>query len=148
MGAEYFHCVAEGKDAHRAFANAVEEAYYWHGHGGYTGSIAEKLSFVLFAPQSAFEVDYDHPEAYALVFAYNEEDIVRMRETLESPVYVPSRNDDWKHRIIEADRRLRAAFTAKQMKMIRERAMGDKWDAAACIPFGPDTYLFFGFASC
>ena len=46
MGAEIFEHMASGKDANEAFANAVEEALYDYGHAGYTGTIAEKDSFV------------------------------------------------------------------------------------------------------
>lgn len=45
MGAEWFCHVAEGDSSKEAFLNAVEEAKYWNGHGGYTGTIAEKTSF-------------------------------------------------------------------------------------------------------
>jgi hypothetical protein len=47
MGAAQFTTTAEGKDAKEAFKNAVEEAGYEYGHGGYTGTIAEKSSFVM-----------------------------------------------------------------------------------------------------
>lgn len=46
MGAAQFTTTAEGKDAKEAFKNAVEEAGYEYGHDGYTGTIAEKSSFV------------------------------------------------------------------------------------------------------
>lgn len=47
MGAETFVSYARGKTAKAAFKAAVEEAQYELGHGGYTGSIAEKDSFVM-----------------------------------------------------------------------------------------------------
>ena len=49
MGAEDFSDVARGKDAQEAFRSAVEEAQYEYGHGGYTGSIAEKHGFIMVA---------------------------------------------------------------------------------------------------
>jgi len=45
MGAEQFWTKAKGKTAQVAFQDAVEKAQYEHGHAGYTGTIAEKLSF-------------------------------------------------------------------------------------------------------
>ena len=47
MGAETFVVMKKGvfKDANEAFWQAVEDASYEHGHGGYTGTIAEKDSF-------------------------------------------------------------------------------------------------------
>lgn len=47
MGACDFYCSAKGSNAQEAFRNAVEDARYQYGHGGYTGSIAEKNSFVM-----------------------------------------------------------------------------------------------------
>ena len=47
MGAETFKTVAFGKDATDAFWAATERAAYMHGHGGYTGTIAEKDRFML-----------------------------------------------------------------------------------------------------
>lgn len=50
MGASTFISAAPGKDVAEAFANARSDAAYWHGHGGYTGTIAEKDSYVLISP--------------------------------------------------------------------------------------------------
>ena len=47
MGAAEFITVGTGKTAKEAFRNAIEEALYEYGHGGYTGTIAEKDSFVI-----------------------------------------------------------------------------------------------------
>ncbi|MDX1408317.1 MAG: hypothetical protein R3330_09290 [Saprospiraceae bacterium] len=45
MGATTFFTVSLGRNPHQAFDRAREEALYVHGHGGYTGTIAEKDSF-------------------------------------------------------------------------------------------------------
>jgi len=47
MGAETFITKKKGiyKNAREAFLEAVEDAQYEHGHGGYTGTIAEKNSY-------------------------------------------------------------------------------------------------------
>jgi hypothetical protein len=47
MGAEQFTTLAEGADPAAAFAEAVRRAEFEHGHGGYTGTIAEKGSFTV-----------------------------------------------------------------------------------------------------
>ena len=47
MGAETFSITKSGKTAKEAFKFAVEDAEYDHGHSGYTGTIAEKDSFVM-----------------------------------------------------------------------------------------------------
>ena len=47
MGGETFSVKAKGKTAQEAFDKAVKQAQYDYGHAGYTGSIAEKDSFVM-----------------------------------------------------------------------------------------------------
>jgi len=47
MGGEAFTEHATGKTAQEAFKQAVESALYDYGHAGYTGTIAEKGSFVM-----------------------------------------------------------------------------------------------------
>jgi hypothetical protein len=47
MGAQVFMTKAVGGSAKEAFNEAIEEAYYNHGHAGYTGEICEKDSFVM-----------------------------------------------------------------------------------------------------
>jgi len=42
MGATPFVVVARGRDVLSAFRSAREDALHEHGHGGYTGTIAEK----------------------------------------------------------------------------------------------------------
>lgn len=46
MGAESFMTSSRGETAEEAFNEAVREAFYESGHGGYTGTIAEKTDFV------------------------------------------------------------------------------------------------------
>lgn len=45
MGACDFWTTANGSDAKAAFRQAREDALYENGHGGYSGTIAEKPSF-------------------------------------------------------------------------------------------------------
>jgi hypothetical protein len=47
MGALTFETDAEGADVAKAFQAAVDQALYDHGHSGYTGTIAEKDSYVV-----------------------------------------------------------------------------------------------------
>ncbi len=47
MGASVFFEQARGKTADEAFARAVEQACYDHGHSGYSGTIAEKQNFTM-----------------------------------------------------------------------------------------------------
>jgi len=45
MGASDFMVRSNGSTAREAFQSAVEDAQYEYGHGGYSGTIAEKRSF-------------------------------------------------------------------------------------------------------
>lgn len=47
MGAEIFVTESSGKTAREAFSDAVDSATKYYGIQGYTGSIAEKDSFVM-----------------------------------------------------------------------------------------------------
>ena len=48
MGACQYEELSHGKTAKEAFHRAVEQAQYEYGHGGYTGTIAEKCDFTVF----------------------------------------------------------------------------------------------------
>ena len=48
MGATNYITVSKGKNAKEAFESARSQAQWDYGHGGYTGTIAEKDSFVQF----------------------------------------------------------------------------------------------------
>ena len=47
MGAEYFVTSAAGASLEDAFSDAVHAARHEYGHGGYTGTLAEKGSFIV-----------------------------------------------------------------------------------------------------
>ena len=47
MGAESFSHQARGANATEAFNAARAEAAYNHGHAGYTGTVTEKIDFVM-----------------------------------------------------------------------------------------------------
>ncbi|WP_306061010.1 hypothetical protein [Natronococcus wangiae] len=51
MGAVTFETFVFGETAQEAFSNAVADAKQMHGHGGYTGTIAEKSSFEVIPEQ-------------------------------------------------------------------------------------------------
>jgi hypothetical protein len=47
MGAEAFYCRGVGVEAADAFDHARGRAWYDYGHAGYTGTIAEKETFIV-----------------------------------------------------------------------------------------------------
>jgi hypothetical protein len=59
MGAEEFYTPWQGTSPADAFAGAVEQAQYDHGHSGYSGTIAEKNQYVLITiPEGKDPRDY------------------------------------------------------------------------------------------
>lgn len=61
MSSESFTHTSRGDTAEKAFHSAVSEAAYDHGHSGYTGTIAEKDSFVMI-PLPEGEDPYEYAE--------------------------------------------------------------------------------------
>ena len=59
-GANSFFTEGAGRTAEEAFSRACDEAAHEHGHGGYTGTIAEKHGFRLLTPPPGVK-----PERYA-----------------------------------------------------------------------------------
>ena len=66
MGAYEFYTSAKGETAAEAFSEAVSDARYRYGNGGYTGTIAEKTEFVMVA-QSPMSVDDGQALARTLI---------------------------------------------------------------------------------
>ncbi len=59
MGASDFFTKSFGKTPQEAFRNAQEDASHEYGHGGYTGSIAEKNSFIMISlPENKNPMEY------------------------------------------------------------------------------------------
>lgn len=51
MGANEFYTYSPGKDAGEAFGAARAQALHEHGHGGFTGTLAEKTEYVIINDQ-------------------------------------------------------------------------------------------------
>jgi len=94
MGAAPFKVLAWGKDAGSAFARAVSEARYQSGHGGYTGTIAEKHSFkVVTPPTGVAALDFIH----WVRIAENEESSPKIPDQYRADAVRVSRFSDDKH---------------------------------------------------
>lgn len=128
MGAATFVTTATGKDAQSAFRDAVSNAQYQHGHSGYTGTIAEKHSWVMILDRIP--------------------DILPRIEAAENL------SDDGKR--IHAKWLTDAQATGKPLKIagaIAQALLGiddarttSKNGPAGCIHVEGQTYLFFGWA--
>lgn len=123
MGACEFFVTQKAKSPAEAFKKAVEQAQYDHGHAGYSGTIAEKRTFVLIN-DSLTEV------------------------TRRYKTWTPEH--DWMRKsaqvlagLLDADVK---AIPAALMDMDDSR-IRDKWGPAGCVKVGKDEYAFFGWAS-
>jgi len=75
MGACDFQHYADGIDVKKAFDTATSEAAYEHGHGGYSGTLAEKSNYVVITSTPLLE-----REAYALADQLMEDDDPRISD--------------------------------------------------------------------
>jgi hypothetical protein len=127
MGGTEFWVEGRGATAAEAFNAARREAQYEHGHGGYTGTIAEKQGHKVFhLPEGvtvkqvaswldkAWKNDPDgYPDGYGIV-----------RDLSDVPA---------EHRRLMED--VIAVYD-------------DKWGPAVCLPAGEGRWVFCGWASC
>ena len=98
-GGAQFVTFSEGEDANRAFRDAVDQAKHEHGHGGYTGTIAEAYDFKVksrtpmsesdaYAYADAHVDDYDKGDCGAVPIS---KEVVLKREPVT--VQVEARNE-------------------------------------------------------
>jgi hypothetical protein len=138
MGAEQFFQVESGKNAREAFNRAVEQACWEHGHGGYSGTLAEKHSFVeIRVPK---EMD---PALFAnMVEAY----WPGQAKSSWCPEGEPESCGG------SYNQKLNQAFTElsdTDKNAVREayQAVQDKWGPAGCVDLGDGRFAFLGWAS-
>ncbi|MFJ4010969.1 hypothetical protein [Streptomyces sp. NPDC090026] len=74
MGAYEFTNYQDGTDVQQAFDTAVEQAQYEYGHGGYTGTLAEKTSYTVITETPMLEAE---AEAYAAKLLSDDDPRVR-----------------------------------------------------------------------
>ena len=128
MGGTTFFTHGEGKTPEEAFKAARDKALYDYGHRGYTGTIAEKTSFV--------------------VIKDTLED-VKKRVTQR----LSQARDSWEksglERLLKSMERIKAphAQVAEALIELCDPRVDDKWGPAGCIKLEGEKYLFFGWAS-
>lgn len=121
MGACDFGQIGKGKNVKEAFSRAVEDARYENGHGGYSGSLAEKHDFVLI----------DDTPAQILA---------RLVEQKEADRYIEA----FKKRSDDSNSRHFAISEA--LLHLQDRRVDDKWGPAGAIKIKDGEWLFFGMA--
>lgn len=168
MGATTFSTTAKGGNATEAFKNAREEAFYWHGHGGYSGTIAEKSGFSVcniptdipqmidpdalrwnFADriQSAFNAwedavcDASREEHLKNNYHFNPSTDQIVAELKKESEYASSRQS-------KADALWLLSTLGARAMVDLVRSHNDKWGKALAIRTGNDEWTFIGLASC
>ena len=125
MGAEAFVTVSRlCNNADEAYKEVLQDARWEHGHGGYTGTIAEKNGYYLVPKPHGMRPETIEKAVWELFHRYDEKAYKYWRRKLAYDVY---------NTIVDA-------WDA------------DKWGPAACMKVtdraaGKNKYLFFGMAS-
>ena len=161
MGAATFFDYAEGPDIHEAYEKAVQEALYWHGHEGYSGTIAEKagvLSIVRPRRVSAEKVNEALDLAYQAWAWDTTPDSERqwmMEPTAEHRAVWEKVQNWWGPR---AARQYMDAYNDKWGPALGMETTGADWKRHAkwtsspvkdaTRPRGHQLFAFFGWASC
>ena len=149
MGACDFDDTGNGATAAEAFRNVTEHARYMHGHGGYTGTIAEKGEYVEYKPHS---LSGDEFVEWCRRMEHDDPDWMRARAA-----GTPHPEDYWANRGLTAD------VIASSMKNVIEwdgldprdqreilkcnKNDGGKWGHANAVQVDDNTWRFWGWAS-
>jgi hypothetical protein len=150
MGATNFYCEANGATISDAFRQAVENAYWEHGHGGYTGSVAEKMGFTEFRipleclpelPDNrgwsvAMRVDG------AMCFLCECSNDADIDEALSEDI-----QSEWSKQAQADARALREAMGRKEFARMMD-VWYEKWGNAVGFRIDEGMYAFCGTASC
>ena len=137
MGASEYMNVAKGKTARIAFDKVVEQAQWEHGHGGYSGTIAEKRNMVEFARPKGMGRD----EVIAAVQALGGHALPdALRPTINFGL-----NEDYQQAIAEVYDG-KGGYPLLPIKQMFE-VYDDKWGPSLAIELAKGEYLFAGLAS-
>ena len=119
MGASEYKRVGKGKTAQAAFDRLVEKAQWEHGHGGYSGTIAEKHSMV----------EFQRPKGMRRTTVFQA--IADIGTIGDKPIYALA---------------MQAKYPKLPIEQMVEMYF-DKWGPSLAIELSKGEYLFAGFAS-
>ena len=160
MGADTFYQTGEGKGALDAFNRAHDDAAYEYGHGGYTGTLAEKGDFIDFT-QRATTLGASPATrrklaewAYSSHFAYEEDG----KKRIKGYVRIPVRATNTMFGVSgPAEMLVPVKVPQRYRQLVADMSAqtDDKWGPAGCIEVGREKgmkrgyrrYIFFGWAS-
>jgi len=171
MGASSFVEEQVGLSVEEAFREAVDQASWEHGHGGYTGTIAEKGSFMLIprpprisARKVVETIQWADPTGDSVFFRdenERKEYLRKSKKAYEQMVawygsktnsILSAYHDKWGSALaIEADPALKKSLLGRYERS-RSRSytsVGGKYvETTPPTPRGLKAFIFFGFASC
>jgi hypothetical protein len=152
MGATNFSTIAVGKTADDAMKAARADALYWNGHGGYSGTIAEKHGCIEFALPAHVSGPRFEETVWQALWERDDAEGARWRGEEPAPAEHLAVLVGW--------------LGARDAERVLDTAR-DKWGPAVAVRLGrtaddryvPRTptgkrkagyhaYLFFGYASC
>lgn len=133
MGAYEFTAYGFGKTADAAFDQCVQDAQWEHGHGGYTGTIAEKGSFrMLPTPKTRLPLD---DLAYCAINNQEAVSVFRPFKEGDDPKLVSGGRWDRKKGAMVQYIAERKQLPPKIREWVQRahRVVSDKWGPAGCI---------------
>jgi len=145
MGADNFRVRAFGKTAEAAFSAVVDEAKWEHGHGGYTGTIAEKNSFIVCPPPKGVD-----PTTWADWIEHDGTFV--WEEVPQGSSFHRSRTAEDGRTVYELRKLEEVPAKYRGNSSALRKAQGiwnDKWGPAVCVPLdeAQGKFLFLGLAS-
>jgi hypothetical protein len=145
MGACDFRTVANGKTAAEAFRNAVTDAAWEYGHGGYTGTIAEKHNYIVVDVPDGRDA-----KEWVTTLSAARSGQAAADGMLSYGVY----KDEAMNAHVEAIKRADAEALATVESILGRQqakkvlaALHDKWGPCLAVRSGEDEWTFFGSAS-
>ena len=137
MGATIFQNIETGKTAQEAFDKAVEEAHWMHGHGGYSGTIAEKHEFTEFPRPKGMK------RATVLKMVRKLMDVQFTCDCHPKEQFPFYPCDKGKPNVAPLQARYPKCNILKMYNVY-----DDKWGPSLCMSLPNNEYLFAGWASC
>jgi hypothetical protein len=133
MGACEFEQIGLGRDVSEAFCRAVDDAQYEYGHGGYSGTLAEKHGCVLFSvPKGWKAADYA-----AAAQMYDRREYLDRRLTAADLSWCRTDEERAQRRARHNKDRalLRKGIASGEdtLRRVASQAYGDKWGSAAAL---------------
>lgn len=133
-----------------AFLRAIEDAHYWHGHSGYTGTIAEKPGAEVFhVPVTALTGDSDTPLSQRVAQAVSWWYYASM-DAGGKPIdpFQQEPEKEWWKQLARRD----AETLCERMGVSTWKRMCDlyheKWSEAVAFEVDNGRWVFCGLASC